>query len=89
MGNLTIIKTHPLKIIKEYFDLQLKGKKNWEIRKNDRDFKEGDFIMMSLVDGNGELTSSYIHLKIDYVYKGNEYGLKEGYCILSTSRVQH
>lgn len=80
-------KMHNLKIKEEYFYLQVENKKNWEIRKNDRDFKEGDYIKLILVDKDGHETTSHLYLKIDYVYTGTDYGLKEGYCILSTHRL--
>ena len=38
------MKTHELKLDIKYFDDVKSGKKNFEIRKNDRDFKAGDIL---------------------------------------------
>lgn len=69
---------HNLKIKVEFAELYFEKKKFWELRKNDRDFKEGDIITFT-IDGserNHECT-------IVNVFDDVEYGLKEGYCILS------
>lgn len=38
------MKTHKLKTINPFFSAAWDGKKNFEVRKNDRDFREGDRI---------------------------------------------
>lgn len=38
-------KTHTLKTLKPFFQMQLDGKKPWEMRLNDRDFQVGDVII--------------------------------------------
>lgn len=37
---------HELKILPEYYKAQVEGKKNFEIRKNDRDYKLGDKLVL-------------------------------------------
>lgn len=37
---------HNLKSLPEYFRAVLEGTKTFEIRKNDRNFKEGDFVIL-------------------------------------------
>ena len=41
---------HELKILPEYFKAQKAGKKNFEIRKNDRDYKVGDKLVLTEYD---------------------------------------
>lgn len=79
--------THHLKIFSKYANLHLRNKKNWELRKNDRNFKVGDKIKFTIVSnitglpmGNDGYTRT-----IDFVFEGGLYGLEEGYCILSIS----
>jgi len=43
------MKTHELKLDIKYFDDVKSGKKNFEIRKNDRDFKVGDILELKKV----------------------------------------
>lgn len=71
------LKTHP-----EYFTAVLYGKKNFEVRKDDRDFKVGDDL--HLREYNPE-TQSYTgvstHRAIQYILKDPQY-VKEGYVIM-------
>ena len=43
--------THELKLDIRYFDDVASGKKNFEIRKNDRDFQVGDILKLKAWDG--------------------------------------
>lgn len=73
---------HDLKILPEYFNLVKEGKKRFEIRKDDRGYKEGDIINLKEFDGT-YFTGKEVQCKILYKLDGGQYGLKEGYCILS------
>lgn len=74
--------THELKILPQYFDDVASGKKNFEIRKADRDFKVGDFLILKEWEG-GLYTGRNMIAKVDYIYQGDgSYGLSEEYCIL-------
>jgi len=74
---------HNVKILPVYFTPMMQGKKKFEIRKNDRDFKVGDALMlMECQDGN--FTGRQQLRVITYILKEvSLYGLKTGYCILS------
>jgi len=74
--------THTLKTIQPYYDDVLKGVKNFELRKMDRPFNEGDVIILQeFVDGS--LTGREQKLIIDYILSDcPQYGLMEGYGIL-------
>lgn len=77
------MKIHELKISPKYFGDVYEGKKNFEIRKDDRDFKVGDLITLREYD-NGQYTGREIkNIPIGYILRNvPEYGLKDGYCIL-------
>lgn len=45
------MKTHELKLDDKYFDEVKSGKKNFEIRKNDRNFQVGDILELRRWDG--------------------------------------
>ena len=80
------ITIHKLKILPQYAELHLMNKKNWELRKNDRNFKIGDKIDFQIIDRpNSFLGKGFYRRDIDYVFEGGEYGLEKGYCILSIS----
>lgn len=57
--------THELKLDIRYFDDVKSGKKNFEIRKDDRDFKVGDILELKRFDG-----SDYV---VDVGVPGNPY----------------
>ena len=40
------MKTHFIKIHPDYFERLTRGEKPFEFRKNDRDYREGDFVVM-------------------------------------------
>ena len=50
------MKNHELKLDIRYFDDVKYGKKNFEIRNNDRDFKVGDILELKRFDGSGYVT---------------------------------
>ena len=80
---MTLNTTHELKLLPQYFNDVCAGRKNFEIRKNDRDFKVGDNLIFKEW-ADGKYTGREIHNRqIQYIYSGTgEYGLAEGYCIL-------
>ena len=77
------MKIHALKIQPKYFADVLCGKKNFELRKDDRDFQVWDLITLQEYE-NGAYTGKEIkNIPICYILRDcPEYGLKEGYCIL-------
>jgi hypothetical protein len=42
---------HTLKILPEYFEAVLQGRKTFEVRNNDRDYKESDMVLLMEFDG--------------------------------------
>ena len=56
------IKIHELKIAYEYGVAKLDGKKLFEIRKNDRDFKVGDLVHYTLLPKEDKISEDYVPL---------------------------
>ncbi len=76
--------THRLKTDAECFIAILQGIKRFEFRKNDRDFKVGDILY--LVEWNKEMqaeTGDCIYMQVQFIIHGPDYGIPEGYCIMS------
>lgn len=77
-------KKHELKILPKYFRQVKQGIKKFELRKNDRDYKVGDYV--KLREYNGEnYSGEFLWIKITYILdfeEGKEFGLSPGYCIL-------
>lgn len=73
-------KTHEIKIAASYYDDIISGRKRFELRKNDRGYKEGDGLKM-LEFASGQHTGRTIDADIIYMLEDYS-GLEEGYCIL-------
>lgn len=81
-------KIHHLKTWKKYFAMVFCGSKNFEVRKNDRDFKLGDQLLLEEWDNEKEVyTGRILHRRIDYILKGGQFGIEEGFCVLSLSKI--
>lgn len=75
--------THEIKILPKYFDAVMSGAKNFEIRKNDRDYKVGDTLILKEWDC-GKFTGRELERVVGYIYYGDgTYGLSEGHCVMA------
>lgn len=69
-----MIVIHELKILPEFFEAVTSGRKQFEIRKNDRQFQVGDLVILrEWVQGN--YTGNSYHVFITYV---TDFGQPEG-----------
>lgn len=75
-------KIHELKILPKYFEEVMNLNKKFELRKDDRGYQVGDFVLLKEFE-NGLYTGRESHcLKITYILRNcPEYGLEDGYCI--------
>ena len=80
---MTNLKIHDLKIAPRYMQAQLAGIKNFEIRKNDRDYKVGDRLWLREWDGQ-DYTGRKVTVYVTYI---TDYGQRDGYVVLGTSPV--
>lgn len=74
---------HELKTIPEYFQMVWDDKKNFEVRKNDRDFKVGDELHLREFDPD---TQTYTgrgmsQKRVKYILNDPQF-VKEGFVIL-------
>ncbi len=74
------MKIHEIKLYSCYFDDVLSGKKSFELRKNDRDYYEGDYLILKEIDNEG-LTGRQLKVEVSYLLQDYD-GLLDGYCIL-------
>lgn len=78
---------HSLKTLSQYFRDVKSGAKNFELRKNDRNYQVGDTLVLEewIPDGifTGGYTGQVIRRQVQYILKDcPEFGLMDGYCIL-------
>lgn len=79
-------KVHDVKLGTTFFDDVKTGRKTFELRKNDRGYKEGDTIVMHEYN-DGTTTGRTIEKKIVYMLEDFT-GLEDGYCILGLGEVK-
>lgn len=73
---------HSIKTLSEYFNNVQGGIKKFELRKNDRDYKSGDIVIMNEWDQKSGYTGARVAVHLCYVIKDEpSFGLKDGYCI--------
>ena len=81
------MKIHDLKIEEQYYIDVCSGKKTFELRKNDRDYQVGDYVIFNVIKEGGIYQTQDIY-KITYVLKDVEkYGLNKEYCIFSLKKM--
>lgn len=82
-------KVHKLKIWPTYAAAMVHGDKPWEVRKDDRDFRVGDLCMLYVWDPIAQAYGSMrIHAMITYILPGGQFGIQEGYVVM-TMKVLH
>lgn len=79
-------KVHDVKLGATFFEDVKTGRKTFELRKNDRGYKEGDTIVLHEYK-DGATTGRTITKKIVYMLEDFT-GLEDGYCILGLGEVE-
>ncbi len=74
-------KVHDLRIESRYYPASVSGAKNFEVRKNDRNYQVGDILHLYEFTNSGKITGREHYAKIQYILSDCEY-LKEGYVVL-------
>ena len=78
--------THELKILPKYFDAVNCGKKNFEIRINDRDYQEHDELVLKEWY-RGKYTGRECRRWVGYIYHGDgTYGIAENTVVMALKR---
>jgi len=85
---------HKLKTDPTVFQAVACGRKNFEIRKDDRGFKEGDTLILQETKFTGEemakgrplvFTGKTLHAEVRYILRGPCYGLVDGWVIMDVA----
>ncbi len=77
---------HILKTLNPHFTAVLEKRKTFEIRKNDRDFKVGDYLFLGeFILDTGVFTGRMVEVQVTYIFEpdGKVGGLEEGYVIIA------
>jgi hypothetical protein len=81
-------KIHELKTWPEYFAVAGDDKR-FELRKDDRGFEVGDFLLLKEFDpSTNEYTGKKKIMVVDSIFRNiPKFGLMDGYCIMSVTKV--
>lgn len=71
----TLRNTHSLKILPEFFEPVVDGRKTFEVRYNDRDFQVGDILNLREFN-NGEYTGASFDVEVTYILGNPKYCLE-------------
>ena len=83
-----MVKLHTLKIKPEFIEDKLSGMKQFEIRKNDRNFEVGD-IVKYIADGKVNfIEKSMIENKIYEIVYITDYEQKDGYVVFAERQLK-
>lgn len=86
VSNLAYMKhsrSHDLRIWPEYFERVLAGRKGYELRENDRRFREGDALILREWDPDTEEYTGRIVTAVVEVVIGEDFpGVEEGFVLL-------
>lgn len=81
------MKTHELKTWPKFFRPLTNFSKKFEVRKNDRDFKTGDVLVLKEWDPTTEKYSDrYVIAEVTFIMYSNSVlgqGIGDGYCVMS------
>lgn len=77
---------HELKTWPIYFQPLAKGKKTFEIRRDDRQYKEGDILVLKEWSKDSGYTSNEVVARVEYLLRDDVVvGVPPGYVIMSIS----
>lgn len=77
--------TYEIKCFPKFFDALVDGLKNFEVRKNDRDYKVGDSLLIREYDSEKKSYTGYeLYAPVIYILENDESftGLAEGFIVL-------
>lgn len=75
---------HELKTWPAFFDAIWKGRKTFEIRKDDRGFKVGDELWLREYDPeNKTYSGDELWAEVTHMMRGPAFGIGVGYCVMS------
>lgn len=74
-------KIHYLKTEREYRYAVHRGEKNFEVRRNDRDFQVGDILILTPLPGETDTTS--VVVRVEYLLPGGRFGIDPDFCVMS------
>lgn len=80
------MRKHPLKTVNPHFSNVWDGKKTFEVRKDDRGFRVGDYLNLIEYDPTGQTNPNrFISAEVIHILAAADFpdGVKDGYVVMS------
>lgn len=77
------VRVHDLKTLPQFFREVLDGRKHTEFRRFDRDFRVGDWLLLSEHDPNAGYSGRELVVKVKYIFVPNE---APDFCVMEVER---
>ena len=72
----------------EYFEAVLTDQKLFEVRKDDRNFKVGDILILQEWDNTKQkYTGREAHREVSYIFRSRSFGVQDGYVVMSLKKL--
>jgi ParB family chromosome partitioning protein len=80
---------HELKAHPKPFQAMRAGLKTFEFRKDDRGYRAGDLLVLNeWHPESGRYTGRYLDKYVTYILRGPDYGVPEGYVVMSLKDIR-
>ena len=79
---------HILKIKEVYYNHILSGEKDWEFRRDDRNFLVGDTIEFLIVENDIIIKATPERFEIIYIFFPEDFGVLHDFCIMSIKKTK-
>lgn len=80
--------THHLKTHSSFYLELVYGRKTFEVRKNDRDFKVGDILILKEYNvATDKYTGQQKSFFVSSVLYGGQFGIEKEYCVMSVKPI--
>lgn len=79
---------HGIKLLVTFADAVLEGRKNFEVRENDRGYQRGDIVRFTVIDKAGNRVEHPLEIEqfvITYVLSG--WGIRDGFVVFGISKI--
>lgn len=82
------MQVHELKTLNPFFEDVWSGLKDFEVRKNDRDYQIGDRLKLIEYGEIRDYRPRYVLKDVKYILKGGQFGLQSDFVILGLADVR-
>lgn len=82
-------KVHRLKTIKPFHSDVWCGRKTFEVRKDDRGYEVGDYLVLDEYEGGKYTEAKPLVRIVDYLLRGGQFGIEPGYVVLGIDKLAY